>query len=168
MLVRRLECKIWEPAVWYYLAVWRLSKLSGGTPKYPRIWQLECWACGDWFRTRNDTVPAKECSQQAVDRRQEEYRRHQPRHLQPSQHVSEYQQCCVRSGLTWRQNFIGPQTKQSIDEALRNTSMTLLYWSMASKNRRIRVRFINSLRRPCSALSLKVNTSALFQETWDN
>ncbi len=35
---------------------------------------------------------------------------------------------------TWRQNFMGPQTKHKVEEALRKTSMTFPYWSIASRN----------------------------------
>jgi hypothetical protein len=54
---------------------------------------------------------------------------------------------------TWRQNFMGPQTKHKVEEVLRKTSITFPYWSIASRNLFIRVRFISSFRRPCSALS---------------
>jgi hypothetical protein len=36
----------------------------------------------------NDTGRAEEYSRQAVDMRPEEYQTHQPKHLQPCQHVS--------------------------------------------------------------------------------
>ena len=55
---------------------------------------------------------------------------------------------------TWRQNFIGPQTKHRIDDALRKTSMTLPYCSIASRNAWTLGRCIIVLRRPCSSCML--------------
>ncbi len=70
----------------------------------------------------------------------------------------------TRWGLyTWRQNFMGPQTKHSTSEALRNTSMTCPYWPIASKNRLVLARFIISLRCPWTSwiFSIARRTSSI-------
>jgi hypothetical protein len=74
----------------------------------------------------------------------------------------------VQEISTWRQNFMGPQTKHKVEEALRKTSMTFPYWSIASRNLCIRVRFISSFRRPCSALpEEELAKMTLSQENWN-